>query len=270
MPLLKKGNKGRGGEVVDYQLSKKSEKFIDDLKLYLFSSGKNDNEIKEITEELEVHLYEAEQNGKSIDQIVGASPKEYMMSISSEMKNDYRAWAKYVPLIIIGAMSFSILGDLIKGPLSYSLLKIIGTIVNSILFLGGVMFAFRYAARNQVSKIKEFLIFMLPIMFSMLFIGAILIIDSIYKTPIIDFGFAGSLLIGFIFLVFIVFFSVWAKTAVLLVTLLALHLPTYILSLTAFSEEAQLITSMMVTYLLMGLYLLYVVKKTKNNKEVIG
>jgi Ca2+/Na+ antiporter len=90
-----------------------------------------------------------------------------------------------------------------------------------------------------------------------------------YKTPVIDFGFAGSLLIGFIFLCFIIFFSVWAKTAVLLVTLLALHLPTYILSFTTFSEEVQLITSMMVTYLIMGLYLLYVVKKAKNNKEVI-
>ncbi|MDM5330037.1 hypothetical protein [Neobacillus sp. CF12] len=254
---------------MDYQLSKKSEKFIDDLKLYLFSSGKNDKEIREITEELEVHLYEAEQNGKSIDQIVGASPKEYMLSISSEMKNDYRAWAKYVPLIIIGAMSFTILGDLIKGPLSYSLLKIIGTIVNSILFLVGVMYAFRFVAKNQVSKIKEFLIFMLPIMFSMLFIGVILIVDSMYKTPVIDFGFTGSLLIGFIFLCFIIFFSVWAKTAVLLVTLVALHLPTYLLSFAALTTETQLITSMMATYLLMGLYLLYVVKKTKNNKEVV-
>ena len=255
--------------MVEYQLSDKSKKFIDDLKLYLFSSGKNEKETKEITEELEVHLYEAEQNGKSIDQIVGASPKEYIMSISSEMKTDYRVWAKYVPLIIIGAMSFSILGDLIQGPLSYSLLKIIGTIVNSILFLAGVMFVFRYVARNQVSKIKEFLIFMLPVMISMLFIGGVLIVDSIYKTPIIDFGFAGSLVIGFIFLCFIIFFSVWAKTVVLLVTLLALHLPTYLISLTTFSEEAQLITSMMVTYLIMGLYLLYVVKKTKNNKEVV-
>ncbi|MEH7491356.1 HAAS domain-containing protein [Neobacillus niacini] len=254
--------------MVEYQLSGKSKKFIDDLKLYLFSSGKNEKETKEITEELEVHLYEAEQNGKSINQIVGASPKEYMMSISSEMKTDYRAWAKYVPLIIIGAMSFSILGDLIQGPLSYSLLKIIGTIVNSILFFGGVMIAFRYVARNQVSKIKEFLIFLLPIMISMLFIGALLLVDSIYKTPVIDFGYTGSLLIGFIFLCFIIFFSIWAKTAVLLVTIIALHLPTYILSLTTLNEEAQLISSMLATYLIMGLYLFYVVKKTKNNKEV--
>ncbi|MFP7298937.1 HAAS domain-containing protein [Neobacillus niacini] len=252
---------------MEYQLSKKSQKFIDDLKLYLFSSGKNDQEITEITEELEVHLLEAEQNGKSIDQIVGASPKEYMMSISSEMKNDYRAWAKYVPLIILGAMSFSVLGDLIEGPLSYSLLKILGTVVNSILFIAGVMFAFRYVARNQVSRMKELLIFMLPIMISMLFIGAILIVDTIYKTPVIEFGLAVSYLIGAIFLLFIIFFSVWAKTAVLPITLIALHLPTLLLSFTTFNEEARLITGMMFTYLIMGLYMLYVVKKEKRKKE---
>lgn len=253
--------------MVENQLSVKSKKFIDDLRLYLFSCGKNDHEIKEITEELEVHLYEAEQNGKSIDQIVGASPKEYMMSISTEMKTDYRAWAKYFPLIIIGSMSFSIFGDLIQGTLHYSLLKIIGTIIYSIMFLGGVMLAYRYVAKNQVSRIKEFFILLLPIMISMLFIGGVLIVDSLYKTPIIDFGFIGSYLIGFLFLCFIIFFSVWAKTAVLPVTLIALHLPTYMLSFTAFKEVTQLITSMVITYLLIGLYLLYVVKKAKSNKE---
>jgi hypothetical protein len=146
-------------------------------------------------------------------------------------------------------------------------LKIIGTIINSILFLGGVMFAFRYVARNQVSKIKEFLIFTLPIMISMLFIGGVLIVDSFYKTPVINFGLAGSYLVGFIFLLFIIFYSVWAKTAVLPVTLIALHLPTLLLSFTTFNEETRLITSMLITYLLMGLYLLYVVKKEKSKKE---
>lgn len=255
--------------MVEYQLSDKSEKFIDDLKLYLFSSGKNNQEIKEITEELEVHLYEAERNGKSIDQIVGSSPKDYMMSISNEMKTDYRAWAKYVPLIIIGSLSYSIFGDLLKGTLSYSLFKIIGTVLYSLMFLGGVMYAFRYVARNQVSRIKEFLVLLLPIMISMLFIGAVLLLDVIYKTPMIDFGMVGSYLIGFIFLCCIIFFSVWAKTAVLPVTIVALHLPTFMLSFTSFKEETQLITGMVITYLLIGLYLLYVVKKAKNNKVVI-
>ncbi|MEH7114061.1 DUF1129 family protein [Neobacillus niacini] len=255
--------------MVENQLSVKSEKFLDDLRVYLFSSGKNDQEIKEITEELEAHLYEAEQNGKSIDQLVGASPKEYMMTISSEMKTDYRSWAKYIPLIIIGSMSFTIFGDLIQGTLSYSLFKIIGTLVYSILFFGGVMFAYRYVARNQVSRIMEFFILLLPIILSMLIFVGVLFVDSIYKTPMIDFGMIGSWVIGLFLLCFIILFSVWAKTAILPVTLLALHLPTFLLSFTTFTVITQLITSMVITYVLIGLYLFYTVKKAKRNKEVI-
>ena len=116
------------------ELSDKSKKFVDDLRLYLFSSGKNDEEIREIAEELEDHLYEAEHNGKSIDQIVGASPKEYMESISSEMKTDYKAWAKYISLIFLGAMSFSVIEDLLQGTLSYSLLIILGTLIKLLPF----------------------------------------------------------------------------------------------------------------------------------------
>ncbi len=255
--------------MVENQLSVKSRKFLDDLRVYLFSSGKNDEEIKEIAEELEGHLCEAEQNGKSIDQIVGASPKEYMMTISSEMKTDYRSWAKYIPLIIIGSVSFTIFGDLIQGTLSYSLFKIIGTLVYSVLFFGGVMLAYRYVARNQVSRIMEFFILLLPIFLSMLFFGGILFVDSIYKTPMIDFGMIGSWGIGLFLLCFIILFSVWAKTAILPVTLLAIHLPTFLLSFTTFTVVTQLITSMVITYVLIGLYLFYVVKKEKRNKEAI-
>ena len=250
-------------------LSDESKKFIDDLRLYLFSSGKNDQEIKEITEELEVHLYEAELNGKSIDRIIGASPKEYMMSISTEMKTDYKAWAKYIPLIIIGAMSFSVFGDLQQGTLRYSLLKIIGTLVYSIIFLVGVFTAFRYMASNQVSKIKEFFILLLPIFISTLFFGGVLIADSIYNTPIVDFGILGSIIIGLLFLCFVVLFSIWAKTAILPVILIALHLPTILLSLTSFNKGTQLIIGFVITYLLIGLYLLYVVKKEKGKIKII-
>ena len=87
------------------------------------------------------------------------------------------------------------------------------------------MFAFRYVARNQVSRILEFFILLVPVILSMLFTGGILIVDSIYKTPIIDFGIIGSVVIGLFLLCFIIIFSFWAKTAILPVTLLALHLP---------------------------------------------
>ncbi|MDI7744175.1 DUF1129 family protein [Lysinibacillus fusiformis] len=247
-------------------LSDQSRKFIDDLRLYLFSSGKNDHEINEIAEELEMHLIEAEMHGKSIEKIVGSSPKEYMINISNEMKTDYRQWAKYVPLIVISAMSFLILGDLLQGTLSYSILEIMGTVLFSLMFMGGVFIAFRYVASNQVSRLKEFLIMLLPIMISMIFFVVLIVVDSIYKTPIIDFNWFGSIVIGLIALSFVVLFSIWAKTAVMLVILIALHLPAFILSFTSFGEVPRLIIGMVITYILIGLYLFWELKKLKGKK----
>jgi len=247
-------------------LSDQSRKFIDDLRLYLFSSGKNDHEINEIAEELEMHLIEAEMHGKSIEKIVGSSPKEYMINISNEMKTDYRQWAKYVPLIVISAMSFLILGDLLQGTLSYSILEIMGTVLFSLMFMGGVFIAFRYVASNQVSRLKEFLIMLLPIMISMIFFVVLIVVDSIYKTPVIDFNWFGSIVIGLIALSFVVLFSIWAKTAVMLVILIALHLPAFILSFTSLGEVPQLIIGMVITYILIGLYLFWELKKLKGKK----
>lgn len=247
-------------------LSNQSKKFIDDLRLYLFSSGKNDHEINEIAEELELHLIEAEMHGKSIEKIVGSSPKEYMITISKEMKTDFRQWAKYVPLIVTSAMSFSILGDLLQGTLSYSALEITGTILFSLMFMGGVFLTFRCVASKQLSRFKEFLIMLLPIMISMIFFVGLIVVDSIYKTPIIDFNWIGSITVGVIALSFVVLFSIWAKTAVMLVILIALHLPEFILSFTSFGEVEQLIIGMIITYLLIGLYLFLEFRKLKRKK----
>ena len=251
--------------VEQLELSEKSRKFIDNLRLYLFSSGKNDQEIKEIAEELEIHLHEAELKNKSIDQIVGGSPKEYMESISSEMKTDYKAWSKYIVLIIIGSMSFSIFGDLLQGTLSYSILKITGMLIHSILFLTGVFMVFRIIAKNQFSKMKEIIMITLPIFISTIFFVGVLVADSFYHTPVIDFGIFGSTLIGLLFLGLVIFFSIWAKTAVMLVILIALHLPEELLAFTTFSEITQLIVGLVITYLLIGVYFVYILKKEKKN-----
>lgn len=40
---------------INTQLSAKSKKFLEDLRVYLFSSGKNEDETEEVIEELEVH-----------------------------------------------------------------------------------------------------------------------------------------------------------------------------------------------------------------------
>ncbi|WP_083954083.1 HAAS domain-containing protein [Virgibacillus siamensis] len=250
----------------EHQLTDQSKKFIDDLRLYLFSSGKNNQEINEIAEELEDHLVDAELNGKSIQHIVGSSPQEYMTSISNEMTNDYKAWAKYVPLIVMGAISSPVLGDVMEGTLSYSLLQIIGTTLYSIIFMVGVFTTFRYVAKKQLSKAAEFLLLLIPTFISILFFIGLITADMFYQTPTIEFGMLGSVITGIILIVFVILFSIWAKTAILPVVLIALQLPTFLLSFTSFSEEMRLVTGMLLTYLLIGAYLFFEFKRLKRKE----
>lgn len=253
---------------MEEKLSMKSTKFLEDLKIYLFSSGKKNEEIDDIIRDLADHLYEAESNGKSTEQIIGSSPREYMQSISAEMKTDYKDWVRYIPLVIIGGMSYLVFKDLINGPLSYGLLTIIGTMICILLFFAGVMAAFRYTASRQLSKWKEFLVILLPCTLNFLFIGGVLLIDLLYPSPVIHFGTIGSILIGLLFLGFIIFYSVWAKTFILPVTLFALYLPELALSQTSLDEITQIVISMTVTYSIIGVYLLIILKREKGKESV--
>ncbi|PQD97136.1 hypothetical protein CYL18_04485 [Pradoshia eiseniae] len=253
---------------MEEKLSAKSTRFVEDLRVYLFSSGKKNEEIDDIIRELEDHLYEAESKGKSIEKIIGSSPKDYMLSLSDEMKTDYKGWAKYIPLLIVGPMSYLVFKDLLSGTLSYGILTIIGSIIFSILFFAGVMAALRYTASRQVSRKKEFFIFLLPAVLCMLFISGILLIDLLYPSPIIHFGVLGSSLIGILFLITIIIFSIWTKTAILPVTLLALYLPELALSKTSMSEMVQMVISMVITYMIIGTYLLIILRREKVKNSV--
>ncbi|WP_079505834.1 DUF1129 family protein [Mesobacillus jeotgali] len=101
-------------------VSKQAEQFLVELRMYLISKGKNDQEINEITEELEVHLMEAEAAGKDVSHIIGESPRKYMKSIGESMKTDYRQIAGLVPLMILLLSAYLSIGPAIEGTFSVS------------------------------------------------------------------------------------------------------------------------------------------------------
>ncbi|AJD90410.1 hypothetical protein JMA_10930 [Jeotgalibacillus malaysiensis] len=253
------------------ELSKESRRFIDDLRLYLFSSGKNSEEINEIAEELEVHLAEAEQNGKPIEQVVGDSPKEYMEMISGEMKFDKKGWLKYIPLIVFGVISFSVIGQLMENmKLSYSYAMIGGSVIMSILFILMIFGVFKYTTSRQVSRVKEFFLIMIPIFVNMVLFMSLVFWDMYTEMPGIELGVTASMSVGVILLAILIWISVWAKTAVLPVMLAAVHVPELLLRMTSLGLEARLITGLLITYAVIGLYFFYTVKKMKKAEAAAG
>lgn len=249
---------------INTQLSAESKKFLEDLRVYLFSSGKNEEETREVIEELEVHLTEAEENGKPIEKIIGQTPKAYMEQLSNEMAFDYAAWFKYIPIIILGAFSFTVIGGLIQGELSYSLLSIFGHLFMSIFFLILVFWSFKYISANTLSNIKQALIFfvlgLLPIS---MFVGLIYL-DRAIETPVIHFGPTGTIVTAVITLIFLIGVSLWAKTGVLIILLTLLYLPEYLLGQTAIKETTQLVASTAISYGGIAIYLLITMKRNKD------
>lgn len=248
----------------ELQLSKKSQDFLENLRLYLFSSGKNSDEIDDIVGELEVHLSEAEKNGKSIEKIIGKSPKEYMKMISNEMIIDYRTWFKYICLIILGSFSFTIFPDLLKGNLSYSVLEIIGQILIGIIFIASVFTGFKYISTVSKSIGKQGIVLVsISILPIALFVGLIYLNKAI-DTPVIHFGSTASLIIGLIMLLFIIGVSIWAKTWMLIIIMALLTLPDYLLNLTSMQYETKLIVSTIITFGGIAIYLWMFTKFEKN------
>ncbi|SFB25904.1 Uncharacterized membrane-anchored protein [Lentibacillus halodurans] len=237
------------------ELSTKSREFLEDLRVYLFSNGKNSDDIQDIVEELEVHLMEAEKEGKSVEKIIGHSPKEYMEQLSNELAADYKSWFKYVMLIILGSFSFSLANDLFEGTLSYSVLELIGHVVLGVIFIFGMLMTFKYIVGNKLSKWKELSIFfVLGIIPIGLFVG-LTYINRAVETPMIYFGTAGTILTAVITVVFLIAVSWWAKTWVLPIVLTMLLLPEYLFRLTAMVQETQMILSTVASFGGIGVYM---------------
>lgn len=239
------------------KLSKQSEQFLASLRVYLFSSGKKEDEVDEIVEELKVHLIDAEEDGKSVEHIIGSSPSEYMESISNEMSLDYKTWIGYMLLFIIGTFVFLISNDLLKGHVALSTLQIIGNLLVVIIFVFITFAAFRYISVKNISNVKAVTILSVIFLFDIILLVGVNLLDRKVNTPIIHFGFWGTLLLGIVSVIFIVAMSIWAKTWILIVVIAFTTLPDYFVAMTNFTHDTQLIASTIIMYGGIGTYVFF-------------
>ncbi|TKC17106.1 HAAS domain-containing protein [Robertmurraya kyonggiensis] len=249
------------------KISKDSREFLENLRLYLFSSGKNGKEIEEIIGELEDHLFEAEKNGKNVEDIIGKTPKEYMEQIANEMSIDIKGLLKYIPIIVIGAFSYILLGDAIRGELEYSVFEMVGY---PFIFLFSLLLTsvlFKYVASNKISKIKEW--FMFGVMGStplVLFI-ALIFLDRFYHTPAIQLGVVGKVIAIILPILVFVGIAIWSKTWVSIVLPIILFFPEFILDRTDLVESTKLTVSGIIVPVCFVAYALIVMKIEKNKEK---
>ncbi|SDK24889.1 hypothetical protein SAMN05216187_10678 [Jeotgalicoccus aerolatus] len=95
-------------------LSEEAEKFLTEFRIEMMAHGKDDEAIDDMEAELEVHLIQAEKDGKSVKDITVGSVKEYIKNISGEMPaaNNIK---KYITLFIVYLAGILTVPTLISG-----------------------------------------------------------------------------------------------------------------------------------------------------------
>ncbi len=123
-------------------VSKETRHVLLELKLYLISKGKNQDEIDELMDELTTHAVEAEKDGKTGEALFGGDPRGYADELAKEMSGNHKDWVPFVSAFLIGSLFYMILSDAISQSLSYSWYALIGyplvLVVNVIMII--VMF----------------------------------------------------------------------------------------------------------------------------------
>ncbi|WP_052807365.1 HAAS domain-containing protein [Risungbinella massiliensis] len=239
------------------KLSTESEEFLENLRLYLFSSGKKTDEIEGIVEELKDHLWEAEKNGKSVSHIIGESPQHYMEHISKELRTDYKGWLKLLPVFIIGVFAYVLLGDAINNTIGYSLYDIIGYPFICLFMLGVIKVSFQHLAKTNLSKITQYSIYFGIAFLSLsMFIGVILL-DRNYGTSLFQLDtFAGRMIVAVIAAVILITISIWSKTWVSIILPIIVYSPTIITDLLPVQYETKLLLSSLFTLIGFLLFLI--------------
>ncbi|MGE7186826.1 HAAS domain-containing protein [Peribacillus sp. NPDC006672] len=250
---------------VNKALSKESQNFLENLRLYLFSSGKKTAEIEDIIEELEVHLLEAERNKKSVEHIVGRSPKEYMEQLSDEMSVDFMGWLKYIVMILIGAFSYWIISKAINGGIEFSLWEIIGYPLAGILSIIFYMLSFRYMASHKLSKVKQGVLLYGLSMISMALFAGLFLVSEIYSTTFIEFENTGNIIAVILAISIFILISFWSKSWVSIIIPILLFAPEFLLKQTHYQGNVNLILSSLITMLGILIYCGYTIRKTKSS-----
>lgn len=249
------------------ELSKKSRDFLDDLSVYLMSSGKSETEVKDIVFELKDHLLEAEQAGKDVDDVIGQSPKSYMQYIGREMPFDKKGFIKIISMIISNVFAYIIIGNFIQGEMTFSTIQLVGFPLVAVLFLLTVLQAFKaMVVRKKESKFRNVLTYALLATLPMLSFLGLMVLDIFIETPTVTFGSGGQLVLFIVAVIVLLITSLWTKTWINLIIPILLYVPQYAFSRTSLPFEQQSIFSMLILFVGMAIFFLVWAKKNREDQ----
>jgi len=245
-------------------LSTESTRFLEDLKVYLLASGKNELATNEIVNELEDHLIEAEADGKSVRAITGDSPADYIQSISKEMAFDPKEAFWIVLQVFLGASSFLYLQNLLNGTTTFSILLVAGFLLISAVYLITLAFLFRQDALRDGERPRIMRYGIHGSIHFLLIIG-LLIVNGLVDSPKITLSPSVSWMIGALLILWILVTAWKTKTWILPIAVSIFFVPQ-LLFLFVFNLSE--ITAVLVSYVLTSITIAVIfLRKSKQDQS---
>ncbi len=244
-------------------LSTESTRFLEDLKVYLLASGKNEQATNEIVHELEDHLIEAEADGKSVRAITGDSPAAYIQSISHEMAFDSKQAFWTIMQVYLGASSFLYLQNLLNGTTTYSILLVGGFLLISAVYLTTLALLFRKDALRDTAR-PRLLRYGIHGSVHLLLIVGLLIVNGLIDSPKITLSPSVGWLIGALLIAWILITAWKTKTWILPIAVFVFFVPQLLL---LFVFNLSEITAVLVSYVLTSITIAVTFIRSSKNSQ---
>ncbi|MGG0455830.1 DUF1129 domain-containing protein [Bacillus mycoides] len=189
------------------KVSKEGGKFLIDTKVYLITKGIKEEDVDTFLEDAELHLIEGEQEGKTVSDIFGDSPKAYAEELAKEMEKDKSGSIKSILGMIIGIGGYWLLTNILFESPDHEFIltnvQLIGYPIVLMITVAGTIFAFKMSSFK--SKLKEFSILYLASMIPILLLVLLIFMNKWYGTPMLHLSTMQSyILAGIILIVLLV------------------------------------------------------------------
>lgn len=244
-------------------LSRESEEFIANLKLYLMTSGKNDKEIRDISEELKGHLEDAESRGKTVDSVTGGSPEIYMKHISNEMKLDTLGVLKTLPMLILLLAAYFITGSAIRGDLRFSLLSIIAYPLIALFGVSALVYFLRKMSISTWSTRKTMVILLAVQTTIIVSLAGVLFFDIFILEPFYVPSREVRWIIAAAGVATFIAGALWSKSWITIILPVLLFGPDFVMQFFEVTIKQQLIISSSTLYIGMALAVLFLFLKNR-------
>lgn len=247
-------------------LSKESQAFLDNMRVYLVTSNKKEDDVNELIEELEDHLHEAELNGKSVEHIIGKSPKAYMKEIEVEVETDKKFWFGIVPLILLNAFAYLIMNKAIDDDRNYSLLQLIGSPILFALSMLLIFGSIRFMVSNKLSKKKEVMMYIAIGLISSIMFAAVFLADLFIETPVLIISPSMNIIVILVACSVFVASAIYWKAWISVIVPAVLYIPQLVLRYIDINEESKLIIILSIFMVLsLSLWIWYFIQSKKND-----